>query len=1303
MAHEDDPNLTSPDDPKQDGPVGQDEIDKILRDAAKSETKPEATVEDSENLSQDELDALINAGSVDDQHQDMAPDEGPTVLDASSLPLSQEDLDALIAGQDTPAEEPVTLSQADLDALIAQAGAADTLEEVTAQPPGDGGGDDPGLSEQIAREAAAFDEDPGIDELLSQDDLDALLAGVAKANADDFDMPGMDAGVPNKDTEDDAPLSQSDLDSLLRTVAEEEADGGQPEYTDTLLSQDELDDLVGQVDERKEPERKPVTVPDPPPPSASSDNTGQSLTQAELDALIVEQNARPPEAAPAPDAEPVSQTLSQNELDALLAAQAFAPAEPNVPEAPQTLSQNELDALLSGMTASPDGEAEADDKEALSQNDLDALIARTRGEEVPEPAGEDEEAVFGGNELLSQNELDALLSGSDLAETEPPPDNEVMLLSEDELDEALQEEPPVAAGPIAQDDIDALLAGMGDDDTGTGEPSEDDVEDLLRFSREQGDEKTATSQDMVGENLAAAGTPQDDDDLLLSQDLLDNLVEDARGTVADDLLDRPSAGGGAAPPPEPPEADRAPEPAPRAQLGTVKLVDEARPEAVPKGGRKRRFRKPLIPKVDLNLPRASLPKAAASLAAGLLAATLMFLFLNHNQARRPDLADLRRLDRGDLLVAVRAAQETIRQGNYPEAAALIDKAVEDAPESHPHLPEAWFTRLEARYRMLPFDAPDATVDALQTEIDGAVARFPAYPGIPRALEWKADLFRRNGQYLAALDVYRQILTDHADAPGLDRILLDAARLALDQNYPNDTTEFLRRMMQFFPESPLLAEARLLLGDAYRVQNRAEAARDQYQQVYQAHPDSSLGAQAATRLARLALAQNNPGEAVRLLENRLQSATVASGADEVYLELARAYRAMGRLREAEQELRDLITFFPDSPSAPGAYVELAEVLDSVGQRREAAHLSAQAAGRFPEDPDVMRSHARFQAAAGDTLGAAESLMTASLAADDAPELLLEAARNYLASGMTDQAMDTYARLAMDHPTDPAAMEARIETAKLLFEQGQAREAIRRLRDLATLTQGRTANLAVTVALGEVYTGLGLDELAAQSFQRAATMSTDPELLATTAVALFRSGATEEAASVAARVDLNRISDRTAYAFLNAEADALMQVDPARAVDRMERAHSLYPEFRTADDMRRLLEACLKSGRHARARVVADELESRARTNAADQPVYKKAALLWADDLYGRGDYQAAATAYAAAEAAGSPLDADSQWARFQQANALMRLEQFDRALPLLDEIAASDSAWAESAGLQAAYARLRQEARGASPFNLAAGG
>jgi len=945
----------------------------------------------------------------------------------------------------------------------------------------------------------------------------------------------------------------------------------------------------------------------------------------------------------------------------------------------ESLAQDDIDALLTSLT----GPAETDDKAELSG--APEAVAQEPSAPIGSPP-QPEEDTAGESEQLGQEDLDQLLSAMSPEDSLVDRELDEPLTDSAALNGADMEAEVLSKGDSGAQEPAAIPTAVAERDMANSPPVEDPVERANRGAAES---------EVGSENLAAA-VPQVDD-------LLESIVGESGGGPERPAPSEKSLDEAAIPAADELSqefADGAPDDAALGrddmvvQLGDEEIADldlqgADKPSVVRKDFRRsvsRDLRKHVVEYL-----RSGSLKTWGSLAAGILCTIATFLFLQSNQQRMPHPGIPFMTSRADADEIVRSARELIAMEKYDEAQALLEPVVKNA-QAAPSLAEAHALYIESRFRRLSEHITDREAESLHRDIDELVGLAPAFRRNPELLRWKASLYERSGAMAAALSTYKLVADEYADATGGDETLIAAARLAGKMNRPEETEQFLVRLLQRFPASPHAPEAKLLLGDTQRDAGMLDDARKLYTQVALSQDFSPLGAEATTRLAKLELDQGNYNQAIAYLERRLETATTVQGNDAIYLLLAKAYRGNGDPDKAETLLRELIGFFPESEHTAAGFVELSQTLDEIGNRREALKIAAQASQRFPEDPQVLINEGELLQRSGEDGQAAKTFLDAVEAGGNDPHTLLAAGRAFARVNELAKARQTFDRLLTDFPTAPEAFEGSIQLANVLQKQGQSQAALERLTNLADASAGKPQQISLLLALGDLYDELGFRERAAQQYEDAAALTNDPGLLAKSAVALIDAGNAGPGLAVARRVNASGLPPELGYTFLSAYGKALLQMDSAMALEKMQQAYEGYPDYRTEEGDRALLRAYLVTGQTARARALVMDLSGYARSHPDSGPRLQRTAIQWADALFNRGDYTAASQAYAlAVEAAPEKQDAD--WARFQQANALMKLDDYEKSLELLETVAGSSSPFAEDARLKAEYARLEQRLRG----------
>lgn len=1075
------------------------------------------------------------------------------------------------------------------------------------------------------------------------------------------------------------------------------ADPQQPSVP-PLIAQDEIDALLAQSKSKKA-EQAPASsrCPQEPVPTPPPFVPGQDLgliSQDEIDALLSGKKPAAQQPPPAPNPEtpalPAVSPIDQKEIDKLLAAADAEPTNFAAAEAAlRKIDQAEIDAILTnGNTRDKLGDEAplvdtTTDSQVLTQDELDRLLASV----------EPEKQLGGG-------ELDAVLAATDQAAPAEPAistDAAPVALGQEELDALL------AAHPMLRADAPSPLP--------IAKVTEDDP--VERAAREN-------AQANVGrENLAAAVPDPTAGDQPLGQDLIDSLLAQAAQAAATPTVPHPTQKAASAPSQgaelkarevdavalsDDDFADLGISLPPTSQ--NVSLVSEPADEV-------REPTEDVSPVVQRRLHEsAKFPaKLAAALAASIIAGVSTFAYLwSHREGPADTLAHVATEKVPlDLEEAIILAKELMAKGENVSAMRTLGAAIRGA-ELGMLLNEARFLHVEAGFRSLPPNPKDVDIETVLKNIEDVIALAPEYSRNPEALTWKAELYERGGALTLARDTYERILTNYPNTFDRDNTLLQLARISMQLNYHADAEKSLNSVLADHPDSPHKSQAQMMLAKCYESTGRVPDAIATYTMVAVERTESRVGAEAALAIARIENAAGNLPGAIAALEGRLQTATTTDGNDAVYVDLAKAYRAAGKPADAVRVARELLNFYPESTHIPEGVVELTRALDENGESRQALELAQQAADRFYKNAEVAKNRALMLSKGKDTRAAAEALVQADKLGANDPQVLLEAGLKYQQLAESDKSTELLKKVIEKYPNSVQAVDAGVQLGRSEYKSGNIAAAIDRLAALSVAPNAAMRQLEIQSALGDIYTDLGLSQRATAAYEKVATLATDPEMLARAAIVLLKNGAMGSALPVISKVDIARLPSKTGFEFLMAQGRAMLNVDAVAALDKMQQAFEQYPVERTPEDFEYLVRACLETGKTANARVLVSDFDAYVEKHPEDSDRLQRTAALWGDALYNAGDYRGALDAYAlavpkppetstgedteeAAEEEPAPLSRDAIWAKYQRANAMLKLDDYSNSLPILDEFAASDTPYAEDARIKAEYARLEQRMRG----------
>ena len=1140
-------------------------------------------------------------------------------------------------------------------------------------------------------------------------------------------------------------MSTDNTESNSEFVTQEELDQIRVEFNATRRTDvDDPDIDIEQLTKGKRPEIIKEAIQDPkvldrlmvggvdgaldPVPKADDSDEGDSdfVDQDDIDALIAKQIAD----LKADDEVPLDRSFFEGERPVIELEELEEPELLNkllgeTLENPASLRQDDTDSLIAEL-----GEKDAqEDESKFGQDDIDTLLlgtaSETKADEGPatqdaddaliaDAVGDDTPANAGP---ASQDDIDALLLGGDSGD-------------------AASEPAIVDDAPVSQDDIDALLLGASGADEPDATPDAEHLESLI-----EAELKTLSSEDE--ESLLKAGESHEILDSVDMEDRLDAAAEQSLTSKFDDQLDADMAviaddtpiTAESVPPEEvSPETlqevggenivaaadmDSSEVEEEEAYAGDDVMDEVAAPapvddlleedeDYVRPNFKRRQWLHELakVPPVVVQMVKDQPYRALTGMAAGVIAMITAFLIMSANEYRPVSEYASIVLDEGShLRRAMTSAEILIEDREYAEAAATLEKALLDANPKSPLYLDAEYIQLEAEMKMQAATVSPRTANRLHSKIDRIVTESPLHPKRPEALFWKGQLYAKEGNLQAARVEYRELLRNESQADNLHRVLLALGELELKTNRPVNAAEYLQELRRSYPGTAEAARGRLLLGDALVAAGDPESARVTYINVAENDPGGQLGADAFSRLGELALDSGEYEMAIRELEGRLSRSSTVDGNDGVTLLLGKAYRAVGRYEDAKNLLQGLIDFFPASEITPLARIELSQVMNDLGLGREAVRYATQTTQIYPDNQEVLRNAGELLALHGDALDAARALIAAHSAGVGDPELLLSAGRLFLKSGSKDRAEQVFRQLSEDYARTRQGLLGHIELAKILYDKGNVSEALERLETLSKTANSSARKLPVLAALGEMYGKMGLNSKVAQVYGEAAALSDEPDVVAESVVALVNSGSRDEALMLAQNVDVQQLESTLAYDYLNAVGRATMLKDAREGLGYLEQAHASYPDSRTADGVQRLLEANLSLNRSARARAILAELDTRVaeRENAFERPRLERAAITYGNFLFDRGDYRAAADAYALAldsqivgttdDVPDMALSEQQLWSLFQLANAKFKLSEFGDSIRLYERVAGSSSEWAEEASTKLESARLEQRLRG----------
>ncbi|UCF78127.1 MAG: tetratricopeptide repeat protein [Candidatus Eiseniibacteriota bacterium] len=480
------------------------------------------------------------------------------------------------------------------------------------------------------------------------------------------------------------------------------------------------------------------------------------------------------------------------------------------------------------------------------------------------------------------------------------------------------------------------------------------------------------------------------------------------------------------------------------------------------------------------------------------------------------------------------------------------------------------------------------------------------------------------KHRAAVSLYTDFLQGFPDTDRFEAALLRRAQAlaelsgtAGDELYTEAMASY-QKLIDEFPDSPLLAGARLGRGYLLRKAGNLDAAERELEIVVSRYSESPAAAEAAYELGECKLARRDLDRAIslysfafqngrtRILRERALSRRgdchLVSGelekavaeyeyilkhdptgpfADDLLAREARAYLDRGMLKEASVPVERLAAQFPGSPLLRDVLIRKAGVETRVGESGKAAVTYAGLAKQFPEvrsDSTVMLSFGRASFESGDFSSSLEAYERA-LALTRGQASHREAARRIVLSlaklGEDSKAQKRLGEFVKSFPSDTTlASELALERGLALYEAGDMAGAHARLAEALGGLRGEPRKKAlVTMGLSK----LRQNDFAAASahFGQAVKLASSDSTLNFTAH--FKLGTSLYAQSRYLEASRSYLDASRVASDATSRCDAWS--NSALCLERAEKwseAASLYEEIRTGCTGEQARAAAFKSG-------------------------------------------------------------------------------------------------------------------------------
>ena len=404
---------------EEDSLISQGDIDKLLESSSIEEAEDKLTsnsdsndsndVEELGELSQDDIDALMNGNISDPEGEDDAGE------------LSQDDIDKMMNSNTSDSDDDLDYDDDDME-LISQADIDSLMNSSEPDEP-------PDVAENEDAQEAGSEDDAGE---LSQDDIDKMM----NSNASD---------VQEVEEDEAGELSQEDIDKMMNAGSDDEPSSSGDDEELEMISQDDIRNLINhEIEDNKESladtnKTNPSSgnQPDKENPDLNGEDKAEASDKGEE---IVEEKVE----------EPMASVTIEEDNSIIEESEAVDVTECLV-------TQETIDDLIKKFGSEPDPEAEPAPEPVILDEEPIPDSEEQISSEDELSADSDLLDMDGEDEDIAQEEIDALLLDSD--DDEDYEEDDDLLISQDDIDTLL-----MAADQEDEDVLSDLMDEESDDD-----------------------------------------------------------------------------------------------------------------------------------------------------------------------------------------------------------------------------------------------------------------------------------------------------------------------------------------------------------------------------------------------------------------------------------------------------------------------------------------------------------------------------------------------------------------------------------------------------------------------------------------------------------------------------------------------------------------------------------------------------------------------------------------------------------------------------------------------------------------------